>query len=343
MRRSHSRTAGFTLIELLVVIAIIAILVALLLPAVQAVREAARRTQCQDHLHNMVIAVHNYMTNYGCVPPSGCYDGVTNGGTWSIHARILPFVEQNSLYQTADLHTTYDLQPQVAGQGIDVYLCPSDPNDKKRVSGAEEHYPVCYGYNAGTWDVWQNPRGPGGNGAFTGNGKLRDANYTDGMSNTVAFSEVRAWTPYVRDGQDFSAVTPLSSISVGSISGANGGSMKGTRFGEESGPAGQASGHTEWVDPRVHQTGFTATFTPNTVVPVSGSGGAAADGDFNNCREGKSCTAPTYAAVTSRSWHPGSVQCVLLDGTVKTIGENLDLQVWRLMAQRDDGQPVKVP
>ena len=156
------------------------------------------------------------------------------------------------------------------------------------------------------------------------------------MSNTLAFSEVRAWTPYVRDGEDFSSPTPLSSITVASISGASSGDMKGSVFGN-------GTGHTEWVDGRVHQTGFTAVFTPNTVVPVSGSGGSAPDGDFTNCREGKSCTAPTYAAVTSRSYHPGSVQCVLMDGVVKTISENLSLQVWRLMAQRDDGQPVNLP
>ncbi|MFV0445470.1 MAG: DUF1559 domain-containing protein [Planctomycetaceae bacterium] len=341
MRCCRSRRTAFTLIELLVVIAIIAILVALLLPAVQSVREAARRAQCQDHLHNVVIAVHNYMTNYGVVPPSGCYGGVGAIEPWSLHARVLPFVEQSNLYRLADLHKSYSdpVNQGVSEQRVELYLCPSDPNDKQRVG----NYPISYGYNAGTWEVWRDPTGPGGNGAFLGNGKLRDSHYIDGMSNTIGFSEVRAWTPYVRDGSDFSVGTSLNTISVASISGASGGSLKGTRFGDVGGPAGDASGHTEWVDGRVHQTGFTATFTPNTVVPVSGSGGSAPDGDFNNCREGKNCAVPTYAAVTSRSWHPGSVQAVLLDGKVATIGENVDLQVWRRLSQRDDGLPVKVP
>ncbi len=333
-RPRHRLHAGFTLIELLVVIAIIAILVSLLLPAVQQVREAARKAQCQDHMHNVLIAVHNYMGNYNCVPPSGCFDGVTGGGQWSIHARILPYVEQSNLYQMADLTVTYSdpVNAGVSEQRVELYLCPSDPNDMPRPG----HYPISYGYNAGVWNVWQNPTGPGGSGAFVGNGKLTDAAYTDGMSNTIGFAEVRAFTPYVRDGEDFSSGTDVSTITVASISGATGGDMKGTMFGD-------GSGHTEWVDPRIHQTGFTATFTPNTIVPVSGSGGGAEDGDFTNCREGTGCLEPTYAAVTSRSWHPGVVQVALMDGKVSTVSENLSLQVWRRMAERNDGEPVSVP
>ncbi|MEZ6067695.1 MAG: DUF1559 domain-containing protein [Planctomycetaceae bacterium] len=328
------RLRGFTLIELLVVIAIIAILVAMLLPAVQQVREAARKAQCQDHMHNIVIGVHNYMTNFNCVPPAGCYDGVTGGGQWSIHARLLGFIEQTNLYKQADISVTYEdpVNAGIAEQRVELYLCPSDPNDKQRVG----HYPLSYGYNAGVWEVWQNPTGPGGRGAFIGNGKITDAGYTDGMSNTMGFGEVKAWTPYVRDGEDFSAGTGVGTVTVASISAATGGDMKGTKFGD-------GSGHTEWVDPRVHQTGFTATFTPNTVVPVSGSGGGAPDGDFTNCREGKACTSPTFATITARSWHPGVVQVVMMDGKVNAVSENLSLQVWRLMAERNDGQPVNLP
>jgi len=336
-QKAHpDRRDGFTLIELLVVIAIIAILVALLLPAVQAVREAARRAQCQDHLHNIVIATHNYLGAQNCMPPSGCF-GTGGGGQWSIHARVLPYSEGNNLYQVANLDLPYVEGVSPATERVALFQCPSDVNDKAR---AGEHYPTSYGYNAGTWFVWNNATGQAGNGAFGGNARFTDAAYVDGMSNTIAFSEVRAFTPYVRDGDDFTDPTALSSITVSSISGASAGTMKGSEFGSTS-PT--SSGHTEWVDPRVHQTGFTATFVPNTKVPISGTGGSALDGDFTNCREGKTCANPTYAAVTSRSWHPSIVLSVLLDGKVTSISENINLQIWRRLADRADGEPVQVP
>ena len=98
----HSRRA-FTLIELLVVIAIIALLIALLLPAVQAAREAARRTQCKNNLKQIALAVHNYTDVFRYLPPSACINPMItvtgNNGSWGIHGRILPYLEQGNLFQ----------------------------------------------------------------------------------------------------------------------------------------------------------------------------------------------------------------------------------------------------
>ena len=331
----HDRRKGFTLIELLVVIAIIAILIALLLPAVQQAREAARRTQCKNNLKQIGLALHNYLDVFTVFPPSFVSDGRgttsgTPGGEWSVHARILPYLEESNLYSQMDLKLSYSdpsgVNDGIATQRIAGFLCPSEVNDMQRVdssTGAAIHYPVNYGFNGGTWKVWENANGRAGNGAFAPNSRFGPRDFTDGMSNTLCFSEVKAFTPYNRDGGAGTATMPGTAADVELLITA-GGSNK------------SSSGHTEWVDGRVHQTGMTVTLPPNAEVLVPG--GAGPEGDYTSCREDKTCTGPTYAAVTSRSWHIGIVQSLLADGSCRSISENIDLGTWRNVGQRNDGK-----
>ena len=122
-RNFRSAKAGFTLIELLVVIAIIAILIALLLPAVQQAREAARLTQCKNNMKQIGLALHNYLDVHSAFPPSFVSDISTlntPGGEWSVLARILPFIEAGNLYNNAQLEASYSdiVNAGISGQRI---------------------------------------------------------------------------------------------------------------------------------------------------------------------------------------------------------------------------------
>ena len=332
VNKKNRLKSGFTLIELLVVIAIIAILIALLLPAVQQAREAARRTQCKNNLKQIGLALHNYLDVYRVFPPSISSDISTRdtpGGEWSIHARIMPFIEEANLYNQADLSLSYGdpANAGIAAQRVGAYLCPSDIGDQARTSnGVAIHYPLSYGFNGGTWNVWDNTTRRGGDGAFHPNSRFGTQHFTDGTSNTLGFAEVKAFTGYNRDGSAGTNVIPDNVAAVEALVG-SGGSNKSN------------SGHTEWVDGRVHQTGMTTTLPPNSDVAVPGQASEGL-GDYTSCREDKSCTGPTYAAVTARSYHTGVVQVTLMDGSTRSISDNLDLGVWRNLGARNDGNVI---
>jgi prepilin-type N-terminal cleavage/methylation domain-containing protein len=310
---------GFTLIELLVVIAIIAILVALLLPAVQKVREAAARASCQNNLKQIGLALHNHEDTYKVFPHGGLYPSGATGASWSVLAYLLPFIEQGGVKKLIDFSLPYDAQPAITQMRMALYLCPSEANDRARPDGALTHYPLNYVANFGTWLVYDPLSGQTGDGAFVINQRLRHSDIQDGMSGTLAFSEVKAFTPYLRDGKvpDGLGVPPPSS--PGDIA------LFGGQFKVD-------SGHTEWVDARVHQTGFTTVFPPNTVVPYV-SGGVSYDIDFNSSREGKTIDHTTYAAVTARSNH-GLVHGLLMDGSVRGVTSAISPQTWRALGTR---------
>jgi prepilin-type N-terminal cleavage/methylation domain-containing protein/prepilin-type processing-associated H-X9-DG protein len=197
-----SARTGFTLIELLVVIAIIGILVGLLLPAVQRVRESAARTQCQNNLKQMGLALHNYHDVSRCFPPGYCatlpyVDGATDTAPgWGWAAFLLPYLEQDNVYR--QLNFTQPVQNSPAVQTmVKVYLCPSDiyPSGPFALSdgfgsticsAAPTSYVACCGSDA------SDTTAPTGNGVFYRNSQTRIAEITDGTSETILVGE-RAW------------------------------------------------------------------------------------------------------------------------------------------------------
>ena len=165
-----------------------------------------------------------------------------------------------------------------------------------------------------------------GQGALTTGRGNPIGSFTDGTSNTLFFSEVKAYTPYFRNAaMSGQLAMPTDPESVSGM----GGDLRET------------TGHTEWVDGRSHQTAFTATFTPNTVVPFLGSSGQELDVDWTNQQEGNSSTARTYAAVTARSFHSGGVNAVRADGSTSFESDNLSLQVWQSLATRNGGEVIR--
>lgn len=323
----RARRPAFTLVELLTVIAIVGTLTSLLLPAVQSARESARRTSCANNLRQIGLALHNYQSSCRSFPASALLPAGGVGDSWSPQARLLPFLEEQGLRNLIDWNRPYNIQPAVTSARISVYLCPSDLNDRARPDGSLTHYPLNYGISMGTWFIFDPKTGRGGDGLAYPNSQVGFSKVADGTSKTLAFAEIKAFTPYLRDGGNpdvANAAIPATPTDVAAL----GGSFKAD------------SGHTEWVDGRVHQTGFTSTFAPNTTVPYT-SGGQTYDVDFNSSREGKSSTKLTYAAVTSRSYHAQGVQVVMADGSVHFIDDKIELGIWRALATRDAREIVE--
>jgi prepilin-type N-terminal cleavage/methylation domain-containing protein/prepilin-type processing-associated H-X9-DG protein len=218
---------GFTLVELLVVIAIIGVLVALLLPAIQAARESARRARCSNNLRQLALACHNHEQVLNTLPRGGTDPGLPvpagandesccgeNGAYWTWIARILPFAEQDALYKAANIPTnTIGQSKQHVAVPLQIVFCPSSnmlaqktmPNPADFPAGTMQLAVTCYKGNQGSnWDVgnWLNIRyGSVREGMREGDGvlfrndarglpKLRLNQITDGTSNTIMIGEV---------------------------------------------------------------------------------------------------------------------------------------------------------
>jgi prepilin-type N-terminal cleavage/methylation domain-containing protein len=195
------RTRAFTLIELLVVIAIIAILVALLVPAVQRVRESAARTQCQNNLHQVGVAMHNYYASqkafppgYVCPMPQANPDYTSPGWGWA--ALLLPYLDREDLAVTINYNLPIEAPVNQAARTmiLPVFACPSDRsvgvftihdlNNNPLAEAATNSYAACQGVGPDLEDELDD-----GNGMFFRNSKITFADITDGSSNTIAIGE----------------------------------------------------------------------------------------------------------------------------------------------------------
>jgi prepilin-type N-terminal cleavage/methylation domain-containing protein/prepilin-type processing-associated H-X9-DG protein len=332
------RRSAFSLVELLVVMAIIAVLIGLLLPAVQKVREAAARAKCQNNLKQIGLAVHGFESANNFLPPNGSFSLLNNsvesfpGHFYSVLVRILPYVEQGALYQKVDFNAPV-ADPALAAQRIAIYICPSDPNDRisagppPQYPGYPVGYPTTYGAAHGDWLCYDFNTNRGGNGAFAGvaypseNG-LALLDITDGTSSTVGFSEFKAFWPFIGKAAPAPSIPPATPSVL---------PTQGSEFLVE-------GGRSCWTVGWAPFNGLTFVFPPNTPFPFTNPiDGKTYDLDWHNS------WSTLYVANTARSYHPGGVNTLFVDGSVRFITNSIPQMTWRALGTRNGGEAVTVP
>jgi len=327
------RCRGFTLIELLVVIAIIAVLVSLLLPAVQQARESARRTQCRNNLKQIGLSLHNYHDMHG-VLPYGLRNGATHGGDTWFH-RILPFIDQANMYAEYEANQTTEFYsrsgPAFTQRVVPGMNCPSDPNapgfggsgyfktfqgNYLASSGVGYGYTVTNGVVNVSERALTSLRDFGGVFGYCTDVRLKDM--TDGSSNTLMISEA-ILRPYAR---------PTGSNTVG---------------------LGEAGAYWGYV---YGGWGITSFQSPNSSVAdwvffckndtQEGMANAALTFYVPGAPAGAPCTSShRYGSILARSYHTGGVNGLLGDGSVRFFSDSMDTNVWRLIALRADGTVIR--
>jgi len=344
-RRRRGRLGrAFTLIELLVVIAIIAVLIALLLPAVQAAREAARRIQCVNNLKQLGLAVANYESGNNALPPQQTMKQVgtkqpTSYTSWGISARLAPFMEAGPLFNAMNFSIKYSDPPNttVSYSVVGFLLCPSEPNQQPNTNPAKgESFGVSnYGWNVGDWYVFGGAGSPTNRNAFAVNASRSYAAFTDGLSNTALSAEVVAYQPLLKScfGNGSGGTFPTLSSPYNVPSPAD--SLAVLKAAADSGSCKVDAGHTKWSIGSACYDGFTTALPPNAKVMVD-----ATQHNYDLSTIDENNGGPTFAAITARSHHPGGVNVMFGDGSVRFIKDSIDGMSWRALGSIAGGEVV---
>jgi prepilin-type N-terminal cleavage/methylation domain-containing protein/prepilin-type processing-associated H-X9-DG protein len=347
---------GFTLVELLVVIAIIGILIALLLPAVQAAREAARRSQCTNNLKQFALAVHNYHDVYKTFPRQSYISFLAGSGVnldpwriwqgYSVHTMILPYIEQRAIYDRIDWRIWdgwYNQPAQLREAVIQTFLCPSD---MKAPQTGWLHGPGCnYAVNSGPWLIWwdYSQMCPG---TFRPNLETTIAEVIDGTSNTIMASEVLkgddngaqylpgepvrnvipSWYNH-GDPNTYLAPTLRNQPVQPYIDNLNAwGIQCQANIGDH-----LSNNGWNWMGANYTQTVFNTIVPPNWQYPTciaEGPPGMASDRD---------------GAYPARSYHPGGCNHAMVDGSVRFISNTVDLPTYWALGSRAGRESVQAP
>jgi prepilin-type N-terminal cleavage/methylation domain-containing protein/prepilin-type processing-associated H-X9-DG protein len=338
------RRGAFTLVELLVVIAIIGILIALLLPAVQKVRESANRTQCLNNMKQIGIALHHYHDGQGSFPPS--MRSAKFFDQWSALAFLNPYLEQTNIFSAMDLTTPMFQQDMTSTDGFSVpqgnvppplgnpfavqqvvklFLCPSDRaepvafNRYKIPSWGPTNYCVCTGTGLKGGGSSNNT-----DGIFFAGSTTRFSDIVDGTSNTIALSEsvlgrgqagfavpkppkVDVFTTYV--SVPFPTLGPLMDSNCQNAPNINYVDLRGF----------------QWASGEVRCASYNHYYTPNSTTPDC----TGIDFDFSD-----------LGWKAARSRHPSGVNVLLADGSGRFVENSISLTTWRSLATRNGGEVV---